>query len=352
MRDEKKLSAETPSPRDEDKDNIPTLIKQVVGDDFIAAVASTFNEPEADGMLIVKPANQWMEEAATRPIPRDLFYGLVYEGDLTLLFAGYGAGKSTLALQFAHENSLKEKVLYLDCELSDKQFQTRYTAEKSGLFRFNDNLLRAELNPSVELPAGMTEEDFLIESIEQHIKTSGIRILILDNLTYLRNDTEKAREALSLMKRLKRLKQQHGISILAITHCPKRDDSRPLSRNDMAGSMMLSNLADGIFAIGQSPTDKSLRYIKQFKCRYTEIQYDSDNVIVYQMNKRPDGFLEFEHMGYGNEADYIRIVSDKKELEQQIRGLRACDKSFGEIAKELNITRSKVQRVLEKTPIQ
>ena len=56
--------------------------------------------------------------------------------------------------------------------------------------------------------------------------------MIIDNLTYLKNETEKAKDALPLMKHLKALKRKYGLSILALAHTPKRDATKQLSRND------------------------------------------------------------------------------------------------------------------------
>src|SRR5690606_40367234 len=109
------------------------------------------------------------------------------------------------------------------------------------------------------------------------------KILIIDNLTYLKNETEKAKDALPLMKHLKALKSKYGLSILALAHTPKRDLSKPITRNDLQGSKMLINFCDSSFAIGESFNDKHLRYIKQIKARNTEIIFDSENVGVCQI---------------------------------------------------------------------
>jgi len=47
---------------------------------------------------------------------------------------------------------------------------------------------------------------------------TGAKILIIDNLTYLKNETEKAKDALPLMKHLKALKSKYRLSILAIMY--------------------------------------------------------------------------------------------------------------------------------------
>jgi hypothetical protein len=51
---------------------------------------------------------------------------------------------------------------------------------------------------------------------------------------------------------------------------------------------MLINFCDSCFAIGESFTDKSIRYLKMIKARNTEHIYDADNIIecqIYKPNK-------------------------------------------------------------------
>jgi hypothetical protein len=87
------------------------------------------------------------------------------------------------------------------------------------------------------------------------------------------------------MKHLKALKNKYGLSILALAHTPKRDLSKPITRNDLQGSKMLINFCDSSFSIGESSSDKNIRYLKQIKARNTEIIYDTENVCVCQIDK-------------------------------------------------------------------
>lgn len=48
---------------------------------------------------------------------------------------------------------------------------------------------------------------------------------------------------------------------------------------------MLVNFCDSAFAIGESTKDKGTRYLKQIKARNTEIIYDSENVMVFEVTK-------------------------------------------------------------------
>ena len=49
---------------------------------------------ECKGLFTVKPANLWIEQAKTRPIPQMLFSEFWHEGELCILFADTNLGKS------------------------------------------------------------------------------------------------------------------------------------------------------------------------------------------------------------------------------------------------------------------
>lgn len=72
-------------------------------------------EPEMDkskiGMLCVKTANQWREEAAMRPDPNKLWMSLWYEGEVCCLFADSNLGKSIYAVQIANKIAETQPVL-------------------------------------------------------------------------------------------------------------------------------------------------------------------------------------------------------------------------------------------------
>jgi hypothetical protein len=144
--------------------------------------------------------------------------------------------------------------------------------------------------------------------------------VIIDNITYLRHENEKAKDALPLMKHLKRLKNKYNLSLLVLAHTPKRDLTKPLTRNDLQGSKVLMNFCDSSFAIGESSSDSSFRYIKMIKVRSTEHIYDSDNIIVCQITK-PHNFLHFRFLHFDSEYKHLKTVSerDKQKLEEEIR---------------------------------
>jgi RecA-family ATPase len=313
------------------------------------------NEP----ILTVRSANEWVEQAKQRPIPQMLFSEFWHEGELCILFADTNLGKSILAVQIGDSISKglavcgfklqapKQKVLYLDFELSDKQFEARYSTDFKDHYRFDQLFLRAEINSE---GSGENLEERISKELESIVENTGAKILIIDNLTYLRCDTEKAKDALPLMKQLKGLKKKHNLSILCLAHTPKRDLTKPITRNDLQGSKMLINFCDSSFSVGESQQDKHVRYLKQIKARNTEIKYSSDDVILCQINKR-NSFLGFEFVGFGNELDHLKTPSDQDRANRINEALELKKKGLNnvEIANRCGVSETAVRKWLKKS---
>jgi hypothetical protein len=305
------------------------------------------------GVFVIKSANSWIEEAKIRQRPKMLWHELWHQNEICCLFASSNVGKSILAMVIAnhitkgYSEAEKQMVLYLDFELSPKQFEGRYSDNYTNHYQFSELLYRLELHSNI-LPEGKTFEEMINESMEAAIVSTGARILIIDNLTYLRNETEKSKEALTLMKYLKALKSKYDLSLLILAHTPKRDFSRPLTLNDLSGSSMLGNFFDSAFTIGASHTDKSIRYIKQIKARETEIKYDSENVMIYQIVKHMN-FLDFEFSHYGAEREHLKEVSDKDRNTkiEEVKELSTKGMSQRDISRQLNIGLSTVNKYLK-----
>ena len=190
-------------------------------------------------------------------------------------------------------------------------------------------------------------EDNVVADIEQAALALEIKNLIIDNLTYVCNASEKGDAAALLMMNLMRLKKKHGWSILVLAHTPKRSMASPITQNDLAGSKKLFNFFDSVFAIGLSAKDTNLRYIKQLKVRAGAFEYDKDNVIVAEIVKE-NAFLHFNNIGYATEKEHLKEMSDndQSELIEQAKQYQQQGKSQREIAKLLNISVGKVNKLL------
>ena len=318
-------------------------------------------EYDEQGLFLVRTVDRWMEEAKNEPIPKMLFSEFWFEGELCILFSDTNLGKSVLAIQIGNSitggkpipgfkmEAEAQKVLYFDFEMTKKQLEVRYTIDYDLHFKFNPLFYRAVINPDCDIPDGsMDYEEYLNLSLEAAIVNFGAKVLIIDNLTYLRNETEKAKDALPLMKQLKAMKTKYGLSILALAHTPKRDKAKPITRNDLQGSKMLINFCDSAFAIGESSDDKSIRYLKQIKQRNTEQLYGADNVCACIINK-PHNFLQYEFTGFDREWEHLKepMPGDDDKLAACADELQTQGMSLRQIAAEMNISFSKVQRLLK-----
>ena len=297
------------------------------------------------GMFTVKTANRTLVDASRRPDPEPLFHELWYEGEVCCLFSDSNLGKSIYAVQMAEEISLSQNVLLVDCELSDKQFQLRYTDTVTHtLHPFPESLYRAEINPLSLNVNGLEER--ILKHIETAMLQLHCQVAIIDNLSYLCTDSDKGADAGIFMMKLVNLKKRYGWSILVVAHTPKRSLSSPITQNDLAGSKKLYNFFDSVFAIGKSAKDTRLRYVKQLKVRAGEFRYDSDNVMVYEIVKT-DGFVHFAFREFASEFDHLRDRTEEQAStqEQNVKELLDKRKSYREIAGILGISKSLVGKI-------
>ena len=297
------------------------------------------------GMFTIKTANRTLKDASLRPNPNPLYHELWYEGEVCCLFSDSNLGKSVYAVQIAEEIAVTQNVLLVDCELSDKQFQMRYSdAVTHALHPFPQGLYRAEINP-MSLDVKDYEEKILAH-IEEAMLKLRCKVAIIDNLTYLCNSSDKGVDAGIFMMKLMNLKKRYGWSLLVIAHTPKRSLTSPITQNDLAGSKKLYNFFDSVFAIGKSAKDSRLRYVKQLKVRAGEFRYDSDNVLVYEIEKT-DGYVHFVFREFASEYSHLREPDEKdtNTQDQNVKELLDKGKSYREIAGILGISKSMVGKI-------
>jgi hypothetical protein len=315
---------------------------------------------EKTNMLRVKPANEWMTQEYGKPAPRALFGDFWFEGELCVLFADTNLGKSILAVQignnlaqggcmepFANRLEPQTPVLYVDFELGSKQFESRYVDRQWGSLPFGQTFFRAEFNPEADNPAYYDSyESYLSGALWNAINQTGAKVLIIDNLTYMNSGTERAKDALPLMKQLKALKTKHNLSILALAHTPKRDPRKPLTVNDLQGSKMIINFCDSAFAIGESHSVRGGRYLKQIKQRNAQKLYGEQNVCLCHIEKELND-LHFVFDGYAREQDHL-LKPDiaREQLKLQARDLKQQGQTYRQISQQLNVGLATLNRWL------
>ena len=304
------------------------------------------NRIRKTSMFVNKHGNEWIAEAIQRPDPKSLWHSLWHEGEVCCLFADTNVGKSIYAVQIADEIGKEQPVLYFDFEMSDKQFQLRYTDPATNeTYSFSKGFGRLEFSKDSQV---LSDIDTIIEHIEAECVNYNAKVVIIDNITWLCNRSECGDAAGVLMQLLISLKKRLGLSIMVLAHTPKRCIYSALTQNSLAGSKRIANFMDSMFAIGLSKANRPQgRYIKQIKVRSCEMLYGETNVIVAELVKE-GSLLQLRHTGFAAEADVMAEPDaedeQRKESLAEIRRLLAEKKSYSEIAGELGMSKAAVGR--------
>lgn len=300
----------------------------------------------SSGMFVIRSANDTLKKAQLKPDPVDLYKGLIIENEVSCLFADSGVGKTILAVQIGEEVAKSRKVLYVDCELSDKQFQRRYTGPNGELHEFPPGFYRAELCRSmIDLK---DFEESLMTNIEAAANKVEAKVIIIDNLTYLCNAAEKGEVASEFMKKIV-AKKEYGWTVLVVGHTNKRMLWYPLTENDLSGSKRLINFFDAAFCLGvSSKNTKGLRYIKQVKVRSAELKFNENNVLVCQIAMSDDNALRLEFISHSPEREHLCSPTDEElaRRKEQIKKMHDLGKSCRDIASETGMSKSRVSRII------
>lgn len=299
------------------------------------------------GALLLRTANDVIEEGRKKEDPKALYSCFWNEGEIACLFADSNVGKSILSVQIADEitRNLNRKVHYYDFELSEKQFQLRYTDETTGTSHRFSNLLKI-----AHVSESMISENFenqIIDTIENGAVGDDCSIIIIDNISALNNHLETGEAAGQLMLRLMDLKHRLNLSVLVIAHTPKRDMTQPITQNDLAGSKRLFNFFDSVFSMGKSALDSGIRYIKQIKSRNGRIIYDTQSVLIGELEKEA-AMPKFVATGTVNEYSLLKVAdtSSQSVRQDRVAALSEKGKTCREISEELGMSKSAVSRIL------
>lgn len=307
---------------------------------------------------------QRLVDAQSQPEIMPLVGPFCYSGELSILFADAGVGKSTLAVQIADCLSKGEGLFglagpnrplcvhMLDFELSDRQVEARYKDPESGQhYVFADTFTCDTIDfaqmmidePSVRL------DQAILQRIRHDILVTQAEVIVIDNISYLTMQTASdTQAALELMKSLVALKRELGTSILVLAHTPKIPLSRPISVNDLAGSKHLANFADSVSGLGRSALGTDVIYWKQVKAsRSGEFIYDADNVLVMQRCRVTPAFLGFRLDRTDNEYKHLRErdADESIRLRERAEEMHAKGLSVREIAEKMFGDRNKASTI-------
>lgn len=203
-----------------------------------------------------------------------------------------------------------------------------------------------------------------LKLLREMLDRSLIKILILDNLTFLVNNGGMKPEDVKMICSKLCEWAKEGYSILVINHTPKVPPFTPLDLNHCLGSSMLTNFVQSVFAIGTSSKNPSSeRYVKQLKSRNGRIVWGDNNVLPYTIDKTIDPtMLRFIQPGESErnvsspnpvqtvkESDLLR--NEDNILLEEIRNYHEQGLSNRNIAKKLGLSPTTVGNRLKQIQV-
>jgi twinkle protein len=219
------------------------------------------------------------------------------KGEITLLTAGSGIGKSTLARQWLYElhqdHNLKIGNVFLE-ENNVKTAQAYIALDNSvplGRLRYDPELLSREQKlRSYEKVIkdrmwfynhfGSLESTRLLSKLRYMAKVLGVDFIGLDHISIVTSGMESSSEGERkdidiLMTRLRQLVEETGVGVLGVVHLKRSKDKNfnegdQVSLTDLRGSASLEQLSDNVIGLERNQQDESTESIARvLKCRET-----------------------------------------------------------------------------------
>jgi len=286
-----------------------------------------------------RKANECFIEPGKFEPPLPLFDEFWREGELCLFFGAAGTGKSVLAVQIADALARgrgldgfqmprgRRKVLYVDLNLSDTQFQMRCSR-----YKFSENLYR-------DRPAST---DDLCEWLGNMIAENGFQAVIIDDISAVKRTHDGTRETLALMRQLRRIKEKLDVSILVIADAESPREY--VSEADLRRSRVLCGVADSVFAIGEHPKYYDKWCLVQTRSRSAGLHWNRRNAPVCKRVREDSGLLRLEFdERFAPKVDVLDMVRISV-----IAQLRKCGQTYRAIAEETGFSKSTVARLYKK----
>lgn len=299
-----------------------------------------------------------LEQELLKHETKHLFGNYWLEGEICFLFGDSNTGKSLLAEDIAIMNAggpclfedmipeVRQKVVHFEYELNKRQFAGRYLGCSEILpndyFRAGFDLCEFDTKMSML-------EATILEIKEMQAQENPPKVFIIDNITFLQDTASSQKLGIEIMKQFKMLKEEYGLSILFIGHCPKRKRGAPIGQDSLGGSKMLMNFCDSAFAIGDSGWGPDTKYIKHIKSRSVARE---QGVRVVEIETEP--YLHFKPINSESaEEEHLDPKRSSRspltpEQQAEIISLRDIDGlSIRDIASALGLSKSAVGRYVQ-----
>lgn len=268
--------------------------------------------PIRESVLSIRSFNDCVKDGSNQPKLEYIVHKLIEPG-IGLLLGKSNVGKSICAVQIGNNissgtkvfemfSTVKNRVMIIDCEMTDRQIANRYKYCDGDFFQFSEYFYRSKLKVNI------LEKDFLqklIDSIKLSIIEYEIKFLIIDNLMSIIYDLNKPSLVLDFFTNIKKLQEDTFISILLVAH-PKKgiDLSEKMDLEDVYGSSYIGNFLDYALGLRKSKSSPSEIVLKLLKTRMDVNNFNSENVIILEL-KNLQGIPVFSYLKQDAEDNHL-----------------------------------------------
>ena len=324
-------------------------LKLLLNEEFNESI----NKNIENSILMLKTAQEFVDLGTKVSEPKRLFGNLIEQGKLVILFGDSGTNKSTLMVQLCDGISKgimqlgmecsKGKVILLDGEIDTKEFSKRYLNHK-----FHRDFLRIEIDFAKMLESNLPLDKLVFESLRSIVEKHHPDLLVIDNLTYIVSGSkEQSKDIIDLLRSVFYFTKKFNTAVVLIGHVPKLEAHRPLLKEHLSGSKVLSDLADTVIGISSSIKHKNIRYIKELKNRGHEIFLDKDNVLVCETTIE-NGYLQLKNIGFSSEKEHLIDNKTEDLTYEKIMVLKQDGLSNVKIAKQFGVNDKTIGNIIKR----
>ena len=222
------------------------------------------------------------------------------QGEITMLTAGSGLGKSTLAheigykLLMEHGQTIGVMALEEPVRKAVERYASIHTSLPLHLTReeITDDELRKALDDVTDHNRlwvydhfGSTAIDNLLSKVRFMVVGLGVQTIILDHISIVVSGLDEGigqseRKMIDvLMTKLRSLVNSTNCSIIAVVHLKRSDskgkswnEGKPVALTDLRGSAALEQLSDNVVSVErnqQAEEDSNVATLRVLKCRHT-----------------------------------------------------------------------------------
>ena len=188
------------------------------------------------------------------------------------------------------------------------------------------------------------ETDNLLDRLQDELDAFAVDLIVIDAFADLygksMNDTNQVR---TFLNDFSQLAQQYKCLIIFLHHTGKRTEELEPSKHNLLGSQGFEAKMRLVIELRNAPDDCSLKHLCIVKGNYLPREHKE---LSYALNF--DSNLEFKNTGQRIDFSELKMGNKHLDLHQEIAQLKARNFTQEQIAKELNISQSKVSRILKK----